>query len=640
MMAGPKVEQRLAAILAADVAGYSRLMGADERATITTLSEFRDVFREEIEANRGRIVDMAGDSVLAIFNSAIGAVSAAAAAQSELAKRNEGLPEDRRMLFRVGVNLGDIQEAEDGRVYGDGVNVAARLEALASPGGVNVSGSVFDSVRSKVGASFEFLGEHEVKNIAEPVRTYRILEPGSKSRARQRNFHKLISVAAVAAFAIIVAISWWFTRDASEPRMETAEGTPTDDPTLAMPTGPSIAVLPFANLSGDPEQDFFADGIAGDILTQLSRVPRLKVISRGSSFRFRDKALDAREIAKELGVEFLVLGSVQRAADRIRVTAELLKGDSGEQLWSDSYDRDLAVTDLFAVQDEITQSIVATVADEYGILSQYSRRQRAENRNVTLGSYECVLLGYAYFEATLPENHARARDCLEQAVKEDPDYGDAWGWLAIIYAHEHANGFNTRPESLERALQAGNKGVTADPDSQLAWEGKAAAHFFRHERKAFILAAEKAVELNPNDVSTIANMGWYYATWGMRDEGIPLLKKAIRLSPHPTFWYHQPLFMQAFLEHDYEAALIHARNANLPGYFFSNMQLAAAYAELGEKDLAAEEVNTILSLKPDAAETFRGFLRFFNVPEPEIEQLAKSLRKAGLSIPDEPVPTE
>jgi adenylate cyclase len=648
-MAADEGHRKLTAILAADVAGYSRLMADDDRATIRTLTEYRDVFAKYIESHEGRVVDTAGDSVLAMFDSVIETVEAAVEIQRDLSERNDALLDHRRMHFRIGINLGDIIIRDDGTAYGDGVNVAARLEGLAEPGGIMVSGSAHEQVEGKLDVGLADAGEHEVKNIAKPVRAYRVLLDGAEAEASTKTSltakalsRPKVLAGLVGALAVIIGFAvWGVTVRVEVPQMVMADGTPTDDPVLAMPTGPVIAVLPFNNLGSDADQDVFADGIATEILKQLSRASGLKVISRGSSFRYRDPSLDAREVGRELGAAFLVLGTVQREGERLRIGAELFQSLDGEQLWSNSYDRDFATADIFAAQDEIANAIVATIADEHGVISQVVREQ-GRNRDVaSLSSYECVLLGHTYFEVPTPENHARARDCLEQAVEKDPEYADAWGWLAVIYTQEHSHGFNSQPEALERALRVANVGVTADRNSQLAWQGKAAAHWFRHEMHEFAPAARKAVALNPNDASTLAIIGWYFATAGMYEEGLPLLNKALALSPYPVAWWKYPFLEKAYQEGDYETALAIAHETNFPGFFWSNVNFAMIYGQLGQADKAAAEIETLLSLAPDdIAQTIREKYRIWNAPEPLIRKIVEGLRKAGLDIPDEPVPTE
>ena len=314
------LKQRLAAILAADAAGYSRLMAADERATVAALDAARAVFRRQIEANHGRVIDMAGDSVLAVFETATGAVTAALGVQQEIDASSSDVPDDRRMRFRIGVHLGDVIEKLDGSIYGDGVNIAARLEGLASPGGVMVSDAVQGAVRSKVSASFSDQGEQTVKNIAHPVRAFSVQAGGT----------------------------------APSPAASSA-GLPRERPSEK----PSIIVLPFTNMSGAPEQEFFADGLTEDILTDLSRFRELFVISRNTSFKYKGQAVDVKKVARELGVRYVVEGSVRKSGNRVRITVQLIEAESDHHIWAERYDRDLE--DIFAIQDEVTSSIVATL---------------------------------------------------------------------------------------------------------------------------------------------------------------------------------------------------------------------------------------------------------------------------------------
>ena len=344
-MANLHIDQRLAAILAADVAGYSRLMEADERATVAKLDAYRTVFQERVAEHGGRVVDTAGDSVLAVFPSAIGAVEAAIAIQEDLGTRNEALPEDQRMRFRLGVNLGDVIEKEDGSVYGSGVNVAARLEGLAEPGGVMISEDVYRQVMGKVDRDFEHAGSHDVKNITEPVIAYQVA-----------------------------------TKSVGAAQFSTEERP-------ALPDKPSIAVLAFDNLSGDPDQEYFADGIAEDIITGLSHDRGLFVIARNSSFTYKGQAVNVAQVGHDLGVRYVIEGSVRKAGTRVRITAQLVDAATGNHLWAERYDRDLE--DIFAVQDEITRNVVVTIAPE--LMSAESKDPKESCRTIlTLGTTPCA----------------------------------------------------------------------------------------------------------------------------------------------------------------------------------------------------------------------------------------------------------
>ena len=403
-MAEGSVKQRLAAVLAADVAGYSRLMGDDERATIATLDEYRAVLREHIESNDGRVIDMAGDSVLAVFDSANAAVRAAIDAQAELGKRNEALSDGRRMEFRIGVNSGDIQEKSDGTVYGDGVNVAARLEAMANPGGINVSGSVFDSVRSKIGTPFDFLGEHEVKNIAEPVRAYRVLGKGEKV-APHRDRRVPLFAAGIAAFVLLAVGlgSWWLTWDAPTPEGAGAENIPP-----ALPDKPSIAVLSFENLNADAAHDYLSEGMTEEIISALSHFRKLFVIARSSTSGYDGKDIDIRQVARELGVRYVLDGSIRASGDKLRVSAQLVDAADGSQAWSQSYERSL--TDIFAVQSDIAGRIATILVPKFK-LEVYARTRSTPT--IELTAYEHVVRALRYWDNETPETHLEARNLLE-----------------------------------------------------------------------------------------------------------------------------------------------------------------------------------------------------------------------------------
>src|SRR5262245_20307048 len=382
------LKQRLAAILAADVAGYSRLMAADEHATVQSLDAARGLFRARIQANQGRVIDMAGDSVLAVFETAAGAVLAALDVQQQLESSLDGVPEERRMRFRVGVHLGDVIEKGDGTIYGDGVNIAARLEGLALPGGITVSDAVECAVRNKVAARFVDQGEQSVKNIAHPVRAFRV-------------------------------------QAAAPPK-------PTQPPTAAVPIDPhadkpSIIVLPFVNMSGVAEQEYFADGLTEDILTDLSRFRELFVISRNTSFKYKGKAVNVQQVARELGVQYVLEGSVRKAGNRVRITAQLIDAETDRHIWAERYDRELE--DNFAIQDQVTSAIVATLPGRV----EAGRRDRAAHKpTASMAAYECVMAGKTLHHRSTKTDNAEALRMLARAIELDPNYGHAHAWRACV----------------------------------------------------------------------------------------------------------------------------------------------------------------------------------------------------------------
>ncbi|MDP6952765.1 MAG: adenylate/guanylate cyclase domain-containing protein [Alphaproteobacteria bacterium] len=420
----PTGTRKLATILAADVAGYSRLMADDDQATVAALQQARTVFREGIEAHSGRLIDTAGDSVLAEFRSVVEAVQCAVEVQEKLKAINAPVAEERRMLFRIGVNFGDIIEEEDGTLYGSGVNVAARLEGLADPGTVAISARVYDDVEERLDIHVVDIGEHEVKNIAKPVKAYRLLTHGETAAVPPGagNGSRNLAVAALAIVVLIIAgVGWWQSGTAPVPEVEeVAQG---ELPPL--PTGPSIAVLPFDNLNADPEQEYFADGLAEDILTRLAAFLDLKVIARNSSFQYKGAAVDVREVGRELGADYVLEGSVRRDAASIRISAQLLDARDGSHVWTETYDRDLSIGSVFAIQDEITEHVTAAIGGAHGAIAASGIGRLGGAPVGDLRSYECVLLAYQYTGLPTVEIHKTARDCLEEVVVRDPNYVEA-----------------------------------------------------------------------------------------------------------------------------------------------------------------------------------------------------------------------
>jgi len=426
------VERKLAAILCADVYGYSRLMGEDEEATLQTLSAHRKIIDGLIEQHHGRFVNSAGDSVLAEFASVVNAVQCAVEIQSALKSENAEIPPERRMEFRIGVNLGDVM-VEGEQIYGDGVNVAARLESLAEPGGICISGKVHDEIRSKLTLGYEDLGAQVVKNIAEPVRAYRVLaETDATPRKTQRVARKYVrrGVFSIAGLAIIAAMIVLVQHLSLRPPIPSASIPPAQAPALPLPDKPSIAVLPFANMSDDPKQEYFSDGITDDLTTALSRLPDLFVIARTSAFTYKGKAVKVQDISRQLGVKYVLEGSVRKADNQVRITAQLVDATTGDHLWAEHYDRPLK--DIFSLQDEIVRRIVATlklqlILEEQGVLV----RKQTDN----LEAYDYFLRGVAYFWSFTKDGNEKARQMFQKAIELDPKYADGIrGWATTIFS--------------------------------------------------------------------------------------------------------------------------------------------------------------------------------------------------------------
>jgi adenylate cyclase len=606
-------------------------MAEDEAGTIRTLTEYREQIGMLVRQHRGRVVDSPGDNLLAEFPTALDAVQGAVEIQRVIQARNADLSQDRRMEFRIGVHMGDVS-VEGDRIYGDGVNIAARLEGLAAPGGICISATVQEQVRHKLELAYEDLGEQDVKNLPEPIRVYRLgttpvsaIPDRQPARGAGRSLVITAGIVVVLAFAVVVA---WFIR----PHEPTEEGALEPDAMLALPTGPTVAVLPFTNLSGDPEQEYFSDGLTDDIITALSRFRDLFVIARNSTFRYKGKSVDVRELSRDLGARYVVEGSVRRAGTRLRVTVQLLDAKDGTHLWADTYDRDLSASDIFEVQDEITEQVAGTSASTHGVISRARFAAIKEKPTDNLGAYECVLqVGAYYRDNYVAAEHVKVRECLERAVKSDPGYADAWANLSSIYVDEYRFNYNPRPNPLARALDAAQRAVEADPSHQGAHEALADSYFYRHELDGFFAEAERAIALNPNNAATLAALGERLHLVG-HPRGILLVRKAVRLDPfHPT-WFNFPIADYHFRRGEYADALVAARKINIPGYFWPQIYLSAIYGELGRKDEARAAVEQLLRLYPGfTTDKATEELRKWNVADDVIDRWLKALRKAGVS---------
>ncbi len=598
-MADPHADQRLAAILAADVAGYSRLMEADERATVATLDAYRAVFQEHVAACGGRIVDTAGDSVLAAFPSAIGAVEAATAIQEALRGRNEALPEQQRMRFRIGVNLGDVIEKEDGSIYGSGVNVAARLEGLAEPGGICLSGSAHEQAEGKIDAGFQDIGEHAVKNIARPVRAYRI---GADS----------------------------------------ADASPPEKP-LALPDKPSIAVLPFDNLSGDTEQEYFADGIAEDLITALSCIRWLFVIARNSTFTYKGKPVKVQQVAEELGVRYVLEGSVRRGGNRVRISAQLIEATTGNHIWARRYDRELI--DLFDLQDEIAGAIAAAIEPEIG----EAERERARRKPPgNLDAWNTYQRGMSQLWRMTSNDIDEAIRTLQRATELDPNFAQAYAGLGYSLFLKVAFAYTNAPrQDLDQALQAASNAIALDEKEALGHFALGRTQTLIGEFDTAIAELQTAVELNPN--LAIAHYGLAFAlTYGGEPEqAIPIFDTAIRLSPHdPAIWtFYGFRGLAYFLLQDYEAAIMnfqrairHPRTQPWPYAW-----LASALAQLDRFEEARAALKKLLKMRPDYTPAVQLASASPLDPKamvPLFQPWIDGLRKAGLDIADEPADAE
>jgi adenylate cyclase len=575
-MAEERIQRRLAAILAADVVGFSRLMEADESGTLTALkSRRKDVLDPLVARHQGRIFKVTGDGVLVEFGSAVNALQCAVDLQQAMAAANGDRPNDGHIVLRIGVNLGDVM-VEGSDLYGDGVNIAARLEAIAEPGGILVSGTAYDHIKSKVKVGFDDLGAQALKNIVEPVRAYRVA------------------------------------------------GTPRVSVTMSSPASgrPSIAVLPFTNMSGDSEQEYFSDGITEDIITELSRFGSLYVIARNSSFAFKGKAIKVQEIARELDVAYVVEGSVRKAGDRIRITAQLIEAAGGKHVWAERYDR--PAEDVFAIQDEVVRTVAATLAGRLEAAGAEGLRRRP---TASLSAYECVLRGNALPVAD-PVHPAAAHQLFEQAIALDPDYARAYAHLAISHMNRWVDEMSESSKDLDRAFELANRAVSLDAQEIVCHTALSYIQLGRRRYDEAEFHARKALALNPNRPNAIAAMADVFVSTGRPDEATALMTDAMRLDPHHPTWYWLELGAAHFVARRYAEAIAAIRHRpNM--YYVGHAYLAACHVQLGEEEAMHAAAAEVLRFRPDfsvAAFTTRQSYKL----AADREHLASSLRKAGL----------
>ena len=592
-MQQPAPIRKLAAILAADMVGYSRLMEVDEPGTLARLSTHRvEVVDPAISKNRGRIVKTTGDGMLVEFASVIDAVQAAVEIQRRMSRRNADVPPDRRIEFRIGINLGDVIVQEDD-IFGDGVNVASRLEEFSEPGGICISYAVRDQLGLRMDVRFEDLGEQVLKNLARPIRAFRVRwdEPAPAVPAAQPK-----GAGAAAAKA------------GTEPRGER----------------PSIVVLPLANMSGDGEQELFADGITEDIITELSRFRELFVISRSSSFVFKGKPVNLREVARELGVQFVLEGSVRRAGNRVRVTIQLIDAELDRHVWAERFDRQ--IEDVFAIQDEVVASIVATLAGRVEAAS----RDRAKNKPTdNMAAYECVLAGKTLHHRRSPEANKQALEMLERAIQLDPGYAHAHAWKACVLGQAWYNGWAKDRDATWKVVMAELEiALGLDENDSDVHRILAAVNLVRGDHDQATYHQTRALQLNPNDDLIVVQQGELLTWQGRAEEGVGWVQKAMRLNPyHPErFWSH--LARAFFLAGRYgESVEALQRVSTLD--VGQRALLTAAHAQLGNEDSARTQAASLLDCDPNFRISAHVASQYFKT-EPDRAHYRDALRKAGL----------
>lgn len=592
-------QRRLAAIVAADVVGFSRLMGVDEVGTLAALRAHRaELIDAKIAEHGGRIVKTMGDGLLLEFPSVVDAVTCSIETQDQMALRNSDVPEDKRITFRIGINLGDIIiEGED--ILGDGVNIAARLEALAEPGGVAVSGRVHDDVRDRLAINFEDAGEQSLKNIARPIRVWR----------------------------------WPATTDASSTPATPLEPTASaEQSAIAVPDKPSLAILPFANKSNDPDQEFLADGITEDITTALSKFRSFLVISRNSTFSYKDKVVNTVEVGRELGVRYIVEGSVRKAGNRVRVTAQLVQAETGNQVWADRFDRE--IEDIFDLQDELSEAIVVTVEQEIGSIE---RTRAAHERPENLRAWELFQRGMFFVWQMNEKSLATGVDLLRDALDKDPNFSEAHARLAFAYLHQIFLGFADDLEAtLSNAKLHTEQAVRLDDRSSVGFEMQARILIFEKKFDEAVAAAQHALRLNPGSSTALSTLAYMLFFSDRLEEALEPLDQAMRLSPKDHSRHNQlhskgsilcetgeveeglRLLRQAMsLPHgDYRCALILARYAGEAGLIEEARHAAKRVLELNPGFSFTQFKNVFSAyLHPNYVARFEPFIRDLGFPE-------------------------
>ena len=618
-MAEQGVTRKLTAILYADVVGYSRLTGSDELSTHRAVMDALDFAHDTIKAHGGTVLRYAGDAILAEFPSVVASVDAAASVQKELAKRNEGVEESRRVRLRIGINLGEVLQ-DRGEIYGDGVNVAARLEALAPAGGICVSGQVAQQISGKADITFENAGTHRLKNIIDPVELW--CWPADDARKLRRAAKRSLSRIVLGALTVAVIAFltyWYFPRD---------EGTDVS-------AGPKIAVIPFEEFNSSGAEGYLSDGLTKDINSYLSRFTNLFVFAPSAVREFRNN-VDCATVRKELGADFILEGTVRLSGRRMRVTTALTDARTCRQLDAPGpYDRDLEVSDVFDVQLEIATKVAAALGSADAPLFNVSLQRNIRNEAPdTLDAYECVLLSYWFYENFDPDRHRRARTCLESAVKSDPDYSLGWSRLAFSYIESKKYAIDTPPDWAELARAAANRAIDLDPDNPDAYYALGIlTQMTTQDLTEFRTFAERAIELNPNDAFVLADLGTWMGYAGQWELAKKWVSRSMQLNPKHQSWMWQTWHLYYFLKGEYAKSRDMGLKMNLPNNYMVQASLTAAYAMNGEQEKAQATLAHLLELRPDYADNPRAPFVARGMPNELVEGIMEGLRKAGLEVP-------
>jgi len=629
-MATEDFKRKLTAILSADVKGYSRLMGEDEEATVRTITAHRKVITSVIEKYRGRVVDSPGDNILAEFVSVVDAVQGGVEIQEVIRAKNAELPEERRMEFRIGINLGDvIQEGE--RIYGDGVNIAARVEGLADPGGICISGSAYEQIENKLALGYDYIGEHTVKNIVKPIRVYRVptgpetLQKVTEEKKPAPGWQRAALAVVIALIVVAGGVAVWKSFRPSPAPTEVAS---VDKMAFPLPDKPSIAVLPFNNLSGDPEQEYFSDGITEQIITGLSKISSLFVIARNSTFAYKGKPVKIQQVSEELGVRYVLEGSVQKSGERVRVNAQLIDAIKGNHLWSETYDRELK--DIFAVQDDITHKILTALHVE---LTQGEQVRVWARGTENLQAYLKILQAREKWIQMNKESNALARQLAEESIALDPDYAFAYMILAATHIMDVFLGSSKSPkDSMKQAIALNKRVLALDDSLPNAHSQLGILYTMTRQHDKGVAEANRAVELDPNSASAHRILGLTLTWAGRPEEAIPMYKKAIRLEPFTPGIYYSNLggaYRDAGQCDEaisaYEEALRRASS-----HLTANVGATATYSICGREEEARAAAAGVLRIDPNFSCDYYAKKSLPYKNQADIDLIIGALRKAGL----------
>lgn len=600
-MTGNGIKRKLKAIFSADVHGYSRLMSDDDEYTVNTITAYRETMARLIEMHHGRVIDAPGDNLLAVFGSSLNAIRGAIEIQKTLKAKNERLPDDRRMNFRIGINLGDIIHKDD-RVYGDGVNIAARIESLADPGGICISRGVYEQVDGKLDIGFADLGPHSVKNIKKPVNIYKVLiDPkdagtvgvGSKVKTPVRIW---MTVSIVVLIILIGGVGIWYRQ--AGPRFEPAS---IDRMAYPLPDKPSITVLPFENYSDEASLNFFASGLTEDLTASLSKSPDLFVISRSSAATYKGKPIDMKQVAEEQGVRYIMEGSIQKAGEKLRITIQLVDALNGRHLWADRFDR--LAKDIFALQDEIVKHVIVELQVE---LTQGAAARVASRGTDNLEAWLLKIEAHGEFTKFSREGMIRARELYEAAHQADPGWARPVAGLASVDWYEAKQGWSaSKEESIKSGMELAKEAIRMDPDEPQGYQTLGNLYALTGQGKRALELRRKAAELAPNDLNAVAGLATRLKDFGGEHEAVKLFEQAMRLSPKHPWWVPYAYGVTLHLVGRKEEAVQSLKKASAlnPNHILPKAFLAAVYADLGRLDEANAAANEVMRLDPQFTAT-------------------------------------